>query len=284
MKLEDILKAQGWTDADIAALAPMLADQRFRTSMEQSYGALATERDQLKEKDGKWQQQLDNEWQPRVTKVEQEAIEARRQLAMAQEELKIAKDYGYLPAEAEAKVAAAKAKLEESNNGLNPKDYVSMADAQRMLEAEGRAIAMAADINNEYSRLTGNSLYDYETEIDGRMMRGLSALREEAKQKRMNLDQYVGQKFDFQGKRAAMKAKAQQDRDDQIRKEAADQTRKELAEQYGNPLMRTAVPSRHAEFIPKPANGKQPWEENKQQLKANRIERAMKAQMGVAPN
>jgi hypothetical protein len=228
MKIEEILKAAGWTDADLAGVATMLADPRFRDSMEKQYGAIASERDQLKEKDAAWQKQLDEQWQPRVATEEKKAQDATRRISELETELKIAREYGYLTPEADAK---AKAEIEAAKvaGGFNPKEYVSMADAQRMLEAEGRAIAMAADINNEYSRLTGQSLYDYETEIDGRLTRGLSALREEAKQKRMNLDQYVATKFDFPGKRAAMKAKAQEERDAKIRQEGADQKAKELA-------------------------------------------------------
>lgn len=286
MKLEDILKKRGWADADIAALAPMLADQRFRASMEEEYGAVATERDSLKQKDEAWQRQLDEQWQPRVAAEERKAQDATRRISELETELKIAREYGYLSPEAEAK---AKAEIDAVKNtgGFNPKDYVSMKDAERLMEAEGRAIAMVSDLNNEYTHLTGGkTLYEYETEIDGRTIRGVSALREEAKAKRMNLDRYVAEKFDFQGKRTALTQKRQQEHDDAIRKEAGDKARQELAEQYGNPLMRTAVPSRFASFVPKPVNGKQPWEApgGKPQLRAERLERAMKAQMSGNPN
>lgn len=285
MKLEEILKSKGWTDAEITALQPMLADQRFRASMEESFSAVATERDSLKEKDEAWQRQLDEQWQPRVSQTEQQLRDARLQLAEAQERLKIAKDFGYIDEAKQAEIDAKTAAAKIDNRGFDPKNYVSMEDARKMLDAEARAITMAADLNNEYAYLHGGkTLYEYETEIDGRMTRGMEALRQEAKAKRMNMDQYVSQKFDFVGKRAALTAKRQQERDDVIRKEASEKTRQEMAEQYGNPLMRTAVPSRHATLVPKPVGGKQPWESAPAELKNQRIERAMKTQLTGTAN
>lgn len=281
MKLEEILKADGWPDADIAALQPMLTNQAFRASMEKQYGAVASERDQLKQRDGQWQEKLDSEWQPRVSGMERDLTAARLELAQANERIKLAKEFGYLTEQqdAEATAAAAKAKLDAAG-AFDPKKFVSMEDAQRMLEGEGRAIVMVADLNNEYGYLTGGkSLYEYEAQVGDRNLRGFTALREEAKQKRLSLDAYVTEKFDFTGKRTALQQKRQQEHDDVIRKEAEDKVRNELASQYGNPLMRTAVPSRFPTLVPKPANGKHPWEVNKQQLKSERLERAMKAQL-----
>lgn len=283
MKLEDILKQKGWTDADIAALAPMLADQRFRTSMEEAYGAVATERDQLKERDAKWEELREKQWQPKVNEYEQQLAQTRLELAQERERIKIAKDFGYLTPEAEAKAAEEIDKQKLAANGFDPKKYVSMEDAARMLDAEGQAIAMAADINNEYSKLTGQSLYDYETEIDGRRMRGLSALREEAKAKRVKLDQYVSQKFDFQAKRQAMADTQRKAQEDALRKDEREKVTREMAEKYGNPLMAPAMPSR-SPFFAKKEGGKMPWDVPQAQLKQNRIERAIKTQMTGQPN
>jgi hypothetical protein len=284
MTLEEILKADGWSDTDLAALAPMLADQRFRASMEKQYGAVATERDSLKERDAAWERQLNEQWQPRVTASEKAEHDALLKVAELEARLKFAKEKGYLTTEEETR---ANADIEAARNSpaFDPKNYVSMQDAQRMLEAEGQAIAMMADVNNEYAYLhNGKTLYEYETEIDSRRIRGMEALRQEAKAKRMNLNQYVAQKFDFQGKRDALAVKRQQEHDDAIRKEQDEKTRNELASTYGNPNMRMAVPSRFATIIPKPANGKQPWEIPPAERKSARLERAMKAQMTGAPN
>ena len=282
MKLEDILKSKGWTDADLAAVAPMLADARFRASMEETFGAISSERDELKQRDSQWQERLDNEWQPRVTAREQELAQARIQLAAAEEKIKIARDFGYLD---EQKVAEADAKAAQAQiaaaGAFDPKKFVSMDDVPKLLEGERRAILMVNNLQGEYGYLTGGqNLYEYETEIDGRKLRGVEALSEEARMAREpDLRKFVAKKFDFDGKRAAIAAKRQQEHDEAIRKDEAEKVRAELASQYGNPMMRTAVPSRMP-FFEKKADGKQPWEVGTEsQLKQNRIERAMKAQL-----
>jgi hypothetical protein len=287
MKLEDLLKAKGWTDQDIVALGPMLADPRFRTSLEESFGAVVQERDSLKQKDEDWERLRSEEWTPRVAAEEKKAQDLEREVTRLRTELKIAKDYGYITPEAEA---AARAEIQRTEaaaanpSTFDPKKFVSMDDAQRMMEAEGRAIAMVSDLNNEYAYLNGGkSLYEYETEIDGRTLRGFSALREEAKSKRMGLDQLVSTKFDFAGKRQALKDKRQQEHDEAIRKDAIEKTRAEMAAQYGNPMMRTAVPSRDP-FFKKPTEGGKPaWDTPKQQKRQERIQRAMQVQMTGQP-
>lgn len=286
MKLEEILKSQGWADADITALQPMLADPRIRASMEETYGKIASERDTLKNKDAEWQRLHDEEWQPVVNRLEKSMTGVRLELAQAQERIKLAKEFGYLDDQktAEADAAAAKAKLESNLNGFDPKKYVSMEDAQKMLEAEGRAITMAADLNNEYAYLHGGkTLYDYEAEVNGQRLRGLEALRQESRTKRVSLDQYVSQKFDFSGKRAALQAQRQKEQEDAIRKDEGERVRKELAEQYGNPNMRTAVPSR-APFMAPATDGKQVWDIPAQERKNRRVDQALKVQMGGQPN
>lgn len=284
MKLEDILKSRGWTDADIAAAGPMLADARFRADMEASYGAVASERDELKGKDDAWQRQLDEQWQPRVTAAEKEAQAARLEAANLKEQLKIAKDYGYMTPEAEAAAEAKIAAATATANGYDPKNHPSWDDVKKFGEAQGDAIAIVNDLAAEYAYLNGGkSLYEYETTIDGRTLRGMQAIRAEAKVNRQGLEQYVSKKFDFEGKRTAMRAKAAQDHDDAIRRETVESTRAEMAAQYGNPMMRTAMPSR-APFIPaKPASGgKQPWELTQGERKAARVTRAMEIQTKTA--
>ena len=265
MKIEELLKTRGWSEADITAIAPMLQDARFRQSIEESFGAIATERDQLKEKDTAWQRQLDEQWQPRVTGYEQQLRDARMELAAANEKIKIAKDFGYIDDEAERKAAAAAAVVKEAGvSGYDPKKHPTWEDVQKFGEAEGTAIAMSHDLAEEYQFLTGKPIFEYETQINGQTIRGMSALRKEAQTARKNLDQYVADKFDFAGKRTVLQQKRQQDHDDAIRREEAERVRGEMAAQYGNPLLRNPAVSRMP-FVPnKPADGKQPWERGTQ--------------------
>ncbi len=282
MKIEEILKLRGWTEAEIAALAPSLTDPRLRTDLEESYGAVTTELAEMKAKDEAWARQLTDQWQPRVNAAEKEAQDARIALAEAREKLKIAKDYGYLPAEAEAKaeVEAAAARAAQAG-AYDPKKHPTFDDVAKFADAEGDAIAMANDLAAEYSYLTGGkSLFEYQAEVNGQTMRGMRALRAESKANRKpDFVAYVAEKFDFAGKRAAMATARQQEHDNAIVKATEERVKNELVTQYGNPLMRAPMVSR-APFIPnKPADGKQPWERGTaDQLKNERINRAMLAQ------
>ncbi len=86
-------------------------------------------------------------------------------------------------------------------------------------------------------------------------MRGLSAIREEARQNKKNIDQYMFEKFDFPGKRKAQVEAKQKEYDDRLIAQGRSQRDKEFAEQYGqNPLLRTAMPSSRP-AIPQPREG-----------------------------
>lgn len=282
MTLEEILKKEGWTDADIAASATLLQDARFRGAIEKRYGALETDLTSAKSLNDEWQRKLDTEYNPAIQAHETKAIEAQRESARLREEVRIAKEYGYLTPEAEAKAATAIAAADAASgpNAYDPKRHPTFEDVGKFAEAEAEAIALANDLSAEYSYLTGGqSLYQYETEINGVPMRGMRALRREALTARKPFDQYVSEKFDFRGKRQSLQAAKQKEHDDAIRKEASDTTRAELAQQYGNPMLRTAVPSRNALVLKPPENGKQPWEMTKTERHQRLVQNAMAVEM-----
>jgi hypothetical protein len=274
MTIEQILKQRGWTDADLESVKPMLENARFRESLEQEYGAVASERDQFKQLDEAWRNKLDTEYNPKIVAAEKEAQQARLKLAEAQEQLKIAKDYGYLTPELEQKLEAAAASarqnIEQAANGYDPKKHPTWEDVNRFADAEGQAIAMAQDLAAEYAYLTGGrSLYEYEATINGRQMRGLMAIREEAKAVKKPLDVFMAEKFDFNGKRSAMAAQKQKEHDDAIAKATEERVRNEYLQQ--NPNLLRAVPSSRPFMPAKPQDGKQPWERTAQERKAARI-------------
>lgn len=277
MELEGLLKSKGWTDADLESVKPLLENPRFRSSMEEQFGAVEAERDSFKARDAEWQRRLDEDYNPRMTAAEKEAQAARLSLAEANEKLKIARDYGYLPGDAEAKAeAAAAAARVQAADGYDPKKHPSWEDVNKFADAEGEAMAIVNDLSAEYSQLTGKTLFEYEGQNGSR---GLRALRAESKSARKPLDVYVAEKFDFAGKRAAMTAARQKEHDDAIRKEAAEQTRSELAQQYGNPMLRTALPS-SSPFIPRRAGSDKPaWDRGTaQERRSERLTRAIEIQ------
>lgn len=287
MTLEELLKRKGWGDQDLEAVRPLLSDQRFRQTLEEEYGAIASELASAKQRDAEWQRKLDEDYNPRIFAAEQEAQKARRELADAREQIQIAKDYGYLTEDqAKTAIASAEAKAATTSNGYDPSKHPTWDDVNKFADAEGQAIAMAADLTAEYAQLHGGrSIYEYESVINGQSMRGMQALRQEAKSARQPLDKYVSDKFDFAGKRRAMAEQKERDREASIRKDERERAEAEFATRLGaNPNILMARPST-APFIPPRTNdGKQPWERGTaQQRKAESIARltALQAKGGV---
>ena len=277
-RLEELLKTKGYTDADLESLKPMLADQRFRSTLEASFTELETERDTLKGKDAEWDKWRTEVANPRIAQTEQDAATARRKAADLEEQLKIAKEWGLIQeATNPNKGQNPPPENKEIATPFDPKAHklVTYDDIGRYADAEGEAIAMANDLAQEYSHLYGGkSLIEYEGQ-DGK--RGMRALRMEAKAAQKNLDVYVAEKFNFTGKRTEMAAERQKKAEDAIR---ADE-RSKMAAEFGNPALRTSMPSRQP-FIPTRENANaDPWTKTSRERKAERIQAAIRTQSQV---
>ena len=283
MKLAELLKAKGWTDEQITAA---LSNPQMVETLEAAFSELATERDTFKKRDEAWQAKLETEYNPAIGKAEKDAAEARRRAADLEEQVKIAREYGYLSsseADEKLKAAAAAAASRNDPNAYDPKRHPTFDDVNRFAEAEGQAIALANYLVLEYQYLTGKNLFEYETTINGTTRRGMTALREEAKAARKNLDLYVSEKFDFNGLRLKQREARQKEHDDKIRLEATETVRREYAEKFGNPALAMPTPSRQPFMPSKPASGKQPWEVPAAERRAGRIRHAMESQMKSGP-
>ncbi len=276
MTLEEILKTSGWTDQELSDVAPMLQNGRFRESLEKQYGALVTERDTYAQRDTEWQNLRDTVYQPQISRAEQEAARVRLELAKKDEMINIAKDYGYLTEdqtkEAERKAASA-ASAAASN--YDPKLHPTWGDVEKFADAEGEAIMLAQDLAAEYAVLNaGKSIFEYETNIGGRQLRGMRALRAEAKAAgSRDFETFVQKKFDFQGKRQQLAAARQKEHDDAIAKAAEERVNAEWATRVGsNPNLLVARPSQAPFIPPRASDGKNPWERGTpQQLRSKRI-------------
>lgn len=285
MKLKQILLDKGWSEAQITAA---FADPNTLSALDDIFGTVTSERDQLKARDSEWQKKLESEYNPAITKAEQDAAAARREAADLKEQIRIAKDYGYLEgneAEERLKAAAAAAASRNDPSGYDPKRHPTFEDVSKFADAEGEAIALMNDLAQEYRYYTGKDMFEYEAQLNGQTLRGARALRQEAKSQRKPLDQYVAEKFDFAGARRRKSEESQKAHDDQIRKEADEAARREMAEKYGNPALALPTTSRQP-FVPtKPSDGKQPWDRGTAaQLREERIRRAANAQMTGTPN
>lgn len=285
-KIEDVLKAQGFTDAEIAANATLLADPKLRGALESSYSKLEETLTSFKTENDRWASWHQTEGKPILDLYEKERNDARAELAAARERLRIAEEAGFVPTSSHAAPPAnqppANQPAANQPAPFDPKAHklVTTDDIARYADLEGDAIAMMQDLSEEYRKLTGGqSLLDYSTtDAEGRVMRGARALRQEALKAGKRMDQYVAEKFDFAGKRQAAADAQRKAAEDAIR---ADE-RAKLAKEFGDPNLRPMMPSRDP-FIPRSAEGKvtHPWENDQTaaQRRAERLNRAMATQM-----
>lgn len=277
-KIEELLKAQGFTDAEITANATALADPKLRAALEGGYAKLESTVESFKTENERWAKWHETDGKPVLDLYEKERNDARALAASLQERLKIAEEGGFVPTSTHKEPvvpAVATATFDPKAHKL-----VTTDDIARYADLEGDAIAMMTDLNEEYRALTGKSLLEYTTtDAEGRVMKGARALRQEALKSGKRMDVYVADKFDFAGKRQAVADKQKAEAEAAIR---ADEKAKVMKE-YGDPNLRPLMPSQNP-FMPRAeGDAKQPWDTGKtaSQMKHDRLERAWKTQTGV---
>ena len=288
-KLEDILKSKGYTDADLATLAPMLSDQRFRSTLETEYNLLDTERTTLKadlekfkvENDG-WAKYEQETVRPTLEAYDREKADLVASKASLEARLKLAEEAGFArPTVPTTPVTPPPG----SPEAWDPKKHniPTWDDVNKLAMAEGDAIAMATNLAQEYAYLNGGKqLFDYTyTTPDGRSLNGMVALRQEAlAAKAPNLYEFARKKFDFDTKRNAIAEKQKADAEKAIR----DDERQKTLAQHVNPETRQLLPSQRP-FLPSAprdaANGKpkMPWQTPAPERRADRLNRILETQL-----
>lgn len=277
MKLEDILKKQGFSDADLAAAGPLLGDARFRGAVEKHVSQTESELSAFQAENDRWA-----DWHEKTNKPQIEAL--------AREKVELASRAGSLDARVRAldptyKPEGAPTERQPAAGGGAPADFDATKymtrtafeeEVKKYASGQGMAIAMANDLAMEYKRLTGADMLDYQTtDSDGRPMTGMSALLMEARRDSKPLPDYIATKFDFAGKRATAKAASDKAAEDAIRKDE----RMKVVSEYGNPNTRPGMPSHSPVFTSRPeAGGKMPWEIPATERKNARIQRALETQ------
>ncbi len=287
-KLEEILKAEGYTEEELQN-SPLLQDQRFRSSLENQFGAVASDRDKWKAERDNYEQWREQTANPHIAAIEKEAADARLEAARVREQLKLAKDWGYISDEQQRNEAAAAAQRgSQPQSGLDASQFYTKDDINKLADGYGEGIVQASDLAQEYEYLYGKPLFQYSIESDGRTLRGMTALRHEAKQNRKNVLDYTREKFNFNGRHKEIAEQRAREHDEKIRQEAIRETESKYAQQRSNPFLTTPQNSRSS-FIPgtpgasrTSQDGKpvQPWDEMETVKKARRIENAVKTQMG----
>ena len=276
MAFIDTLKEAGLTDEELQALSP-----KIREAFETKYGQVAGERDEFKNRfetrDREWEEMKENVWNPKVRKLEEEVVAARRKAADLAEQVAIAAEWNLFPDKQEP--AASAPPSVSATPGAAPAAFdakanrvVTYDDAQRLVEAEGQAIVEVNDLAAEYRYLYNRDLFEYEGR-DG--LRGMKALRKEAiASPQKNLPDYVAHKFEFDKKRAELKAKQQAEYDARLIKQGREEAMKEYSV---NPNLRGPSASRNPWLPPKTGETKPVFDIPAAQLRAQRQQRALES-------
>lgn len=280
MTLEEILKAQGYSDEDIAAAGPLLGDAKFRGAVEKSYQALEADNKVFRKENDAWANWHEQEGKPILTMYEKDAADAKAEAAALRERLRLAEQQGYAPAGSAGKEEPKPTSLgtgQSQQFDAKAHRVVTYDDAAFLADKEGDAIAMSHDIAGDYAALTGQSLVNHSyTTSDGRQLHGMRALRQEAKDQKFSGDLYnfVEKKFDFAAKRAAAGEKQRLAAEEAIRSDE----RAKMAAKYGNPELRTLRPSAEPFLPPRDKEQKNPWDIDPQERKRTRLESLMRTQ------
>lgn len=275
MKLEDMLKKQGFTEADMQAANALLSDAKFRGAVETYVGGLETDLTAFRTENDRWADWAEKVNKPQVDSLGREKLDLTGKVGSLEARLK-ALDPTFTP----GTLPPPERKADGLPEGFDPKKHglVTLDDVNQYAAAQGEAIAIANDLRAEYARLTGSEMLDYSTRTqDGRELRGMQALLHEARTQKRQLPDYIANKFDFAGKRAKASEDSRKAAEDAIRK---DERTKVVAE-FGNPNTRPGVASTNP-FIPQKKVGdgaaKMPWETPASERRNSRINRALETQ------
>jgi hypothetical protein len=272
--LEQVLKSRGYTDADLAGMAAVLNDPRFRKSLEEEI----TRADQLAEANTKLSTDLNaydkwftDEISPEHTKLLKEREDAIAENAGLKARLELAQKGGMRKqgeqqdpaAIAEADRVAREATEAARRAGTPQPRYVDEATFQGAFEATGSAIAGAVNLARQHEKLFGA-----DSDLD------MEVLYAEAKAAKLPVKAYWEKKYHVAEKRQEMATKAASDREAAIR---ADE-RQKLTVEFGigsNPNLRMLSPSNNPFTARKrPEGEKQPWERSETEATNARIQKA----------
>jgi len=274
-KLEEILKAKGYTDEELTALNPMLENEKFRETLESEIANMEYLAEVGRQNSTEALRWRTEEAEPTLQKYMDEARVARAELAAKNEQLKFLQEQGLI--KLEELQNAVPAKPTEAKT-FDPKEHnlLTVDVLPQFADAQGQAIALVQDVAAEYQELFGKSLFSYVSPSTGK--RGMVALREEAKAARSSdIYDFVSKKFNFPARREEITAKVAKEHDEKL---LAQGYAKRVAEE-ANPSLRQPSISRLPFTAVKDSKGVMPWE-NAEERKAARVERvAQKALLGV---
>lgn len=244
MTFQEMLKAQGLTDAQIAVITgDAKLSSTFESMMTQAEATKA-EGTRLKQeaeaKDASVRKFWDTEATPKIDEAYSKVAQSEAQAAFYRTQAEKAKELGYIPSDApgyEAGKRGPDGKFVTGTGEVPGSPGVSKEYIDKVGGDTVSAFWAAQDIQAEYQHLYGQPLLNMQQHAA------------DARARNMNLRAHVEDKFGFQKRRDEMAAAKQKEHDDKIRVEATEAAKKDFAEKYGsNPDARTPVASSFSKY------------------------------------
>lgn len=238
--IQEVLKATGLTDEEIAKLDAKVVtglqqwgDQTIQTAAQKEEAAALNQR--------KINDYISNELNPALNNWANEKTAYEAKIAAYNTAFEQAKAAGFIAPE----INVGSPTL-DTNGGQPPRDpqtgqFVAGKnpvpgspgfDPARFQEGVGAYIGTMQDLQWKYQTLFGSVMPDSPTTIV-----------REAQAQHMNPIEYAAKKYNFAGKEQEVATKKQQERDEQIRKEAIAERDRYHAERQANPLLAQAETS-----------------------------------------
>lgn len=257
MTLEQVLKARGYTDQELADLGPALSNPKFRQSLEAELADLntkVTSQNDIIAKTGEW---YNNTALPTIEKTQADLISERAERARLQKALEEVQSRGMFDlAKAGINLNPVKEEKVVDPNAFDPNKYVTTDTLKSMASGVGESVTELHDLTEEYRTL-----------FPGKPVPKMTELRREAQSRGLSLTQHMEAKFNLSARRQELEQESIKRREEEIRLDE----RRKIMESQSNPNLRSMGPSTSSIIAKKMEGGKQPWEMTKEERSAARV-------------
>jgi len=249
MTVEEVLRQSGFTEGQIRSMEPRAVaafTKVLSTAQQAREAAEQAERNNVDFYDNKIVPSL-TAWEEEKLRIDNDRANERAELAYYKAQNEAARQSGFIAADApgfESQPRDAQGRYVAGAPGGTP-GSPQFFDVNQVYQRAGDAIGILSDIAWEHQRLYGQPLPISPTQ-----------LVQEADRVKLDPATYAARKWNYDGKRAEMAKKQQDDHDAQIRKDAASERDRYWAERVGsNPDVRLPMASKYADNARAVKNG-----------------------------
>jgi hypothetical protein len=265
MTFAELLAENGASPEDIKLLDTPVARKAFDKQQAQVAAAVEAQRkaDDLVKRNQQWATEVETQNQAYLRERDSAKIEAAAAAA------RIAKmgELGLIEVAERMEPGSTKPPVADATPAFDAAHYVDRDTFLGAVDQEGNAIALVQDIASEHQQLFGS---------DPSKRLNFRAMRQEAKERKMNVEQLWMEKFNVPAARATLAAKEKSEYEARIAAEAVTKYKSEHPET--NPLMATPrISSTPFTARVVSAAEKQPWQRSDAERENSRMTKAVAA-------